>query len=212
MMCKQSEDEKIWRQNVQQLLDLTDSIPLGLYECPKPYHRLLTPETLKWAAETGRIFFHKDTCCSVPGIKAKLDALKTAKSPGFKFFNANIATLLLSIQMGANGFCGIAANCYPHLLSWLTANRSQQPEQSELLQRFLSIAEPTVANKYPQSAKMYLRLCERGFKFIHTGCRVCKNEFNEEEVIRVVHLKDCIKFVRQSLKEATNKQSKSVLL
>ena len=50
---------------MQKLLDLTGSVRLGLYECPKPYHRLLSAEALAWAASTGRFYFHKDTCCKL---------------------------------------------------------------------------------------------------------------------------------------------------
>ena len=119
----------------------TGKVPLGVYECPKPYHRLLSPETLQWTAATGRFFFLKDTCCSIAGgpdwihitgagINSKLEALKAINSPHFKFFNANMATLLRSIQMGANGFCGIAANCYPDVIGTLwcfSINRLLQP-------------------------------------------------------------------------------------
>lgn len=63
-MAKKDEDNAAWKRNVQALLDLTGDIPLGLYECPVPYHRLLDAETLQWCAETGRFLFHKDTCCN----------------------------------------------------------------------------------------------------------------------------------------------------
>jgi hypothetical protein len=37
-------------------------------------------------------------------------------SVSFKFFNANMATLLASCEMGGKGFAGIAANCYPGII------------------------------------------------------------------------------------------------
>ena len=42
-----------FRDNVTRLLELTGDIQLGLYECPVPFKRLLTPEELRWAADTG---------------------------------------------------------------------------------------------------------------------------------------------------------------
>lgn len=36
-------------------------VPLGIYECPFPYKRLLTPEILRWCRSTGRFRFIKDT-------------------------------------------------------------------------------------------------------------------------------------------------------
>jgi 4-hydroxy-tetrahydrodipicolinate synthase len=38
-MARVDEPDDVWRANVKKLLALTGDIPLGLYECPKPYHR-----------------------------------------------------------------------------------------------------------------------------------------------------------------------------
>lgn len=116
-MCDQSGSEDVWKKSITEFLDHTGNVPLGLYECPKPHLRLLSPETLKWAAETGRFYFHKDVSCSIPMIKDKLDALSSITvANNFKFYNANMATLSDSVILGGNGFCGIAANMYPHLI------------------------------------------------------------------------------------------------
>lgn len=105
------EPDDVWIANAQKLLDLTadDEIPLGLYECPLPYHRLLSADMLAWAAKTGRFAFHKDTCCAKGPISAKLAAVRAAgeESP-FKFYNANVATLKFSLEEGGNGFSGIS--------------------------------------------------------------------------------------------------------
>lgn len=93
----------------------------------------------------------------------------------------------------------------------MLANKDKKEEEAEMLQRFLTVTEMTVAHKYPQSAKLYLKHCEKGFKFIDSHCRICKHEFNEEEAIRIVHLKDIVKYVQQALKDSTLK-GKNVLL
>lgn len=199
-MCKQEDSEEVWRANTQELLKLTGDIPLGLYECPKPYLRLLSPgtsqvlfahvlDTLRWVVDTGRFYFHKDVSCSISKIREKLQALQNAKpvyKQSFKFYNANMATLLASMELGAHGFAGIAANFYPHLIgkctiasfpidsAWMLQNYKVHSEPSQLLQRFLSLSEMTVAHKYPQSAKLYVRLCEKGFKNINYHCRTCR--------------------------------------
>jgi len=187
----------VFRANLQTLLDSTGQIPLGIYECPKPYWRLLSPETMKWVASTGRFYTFKDTCCSIPGIQQKLAVLKELGPTNFKFFNANMATLLDSISMGGNGFCGIAANCYPHLISWLCRNAKTQQLLAQKLQYFLSVFELTVATKYPQSAKHYLQMNEPGFKGVTTKCRTCRFDFTEEELIRIRHLKQAVDNVVQ---------------
>lgn len=117
-----------WRCVQKALLDLTDDVPMGLYECPRPYHRLLDGDTLKWCAGTGRFLFHKDTCCNtnvsfvywaahatmqppwpltrrpfarLQGIMEKLDALTTLpKNTPFRFYNANVATIHFSTVKG----------------------------------------------------------------------------------------------------------------
>src|SRR5262245_49567051 len=44
MLATAEEDDATWRGRVERLLALTDPIPLALYECPAPYHRLISPE------------------------------------------------------------------------------------------------------------------------------------------------------------------------
>ena len=51
--------DEVWQKNTELLLKLTPGIPLGLYECPVPYKRLLSPKLLAWCAQTGRFLFHK---------------------------------------------------------------------------------------------------------------------------------------------------------
>lgn len=96
-LAEEVEDDGVWKSNVQKLLDLTGDVSLGLYECPKPYHRLLSPEILGWCAGTGRFKFHKDTCCRTEPIKQKL---KVVAGTSFGFYNANVATLRMSILAG----------------------------------------------------------------------------------------------------------------
>ena len=73
MMAEEGEDEIVWRQNVEKYLSLMPKeIPLGTYECPLPYHRLLSPGMLGWVAAEGRFVFHKDTCCASDVIREKL--------------------------------------------------------------------------------------------------------------------------------------------
>ena len=99
MMCKQSEDESVWKANTQRLLDLTGNqksntrrftekslgqIPMSLYECPKPYHRILSPDIIRWVASTGRVHLHKDTCCSVGGVSLLISRLSERLADSIK--------------------------------------------------------------------------------------------------------------------------------
>lgn len=80
----------------------------SVYECPKPYHRLLDDKLLGFLIESNRFFFHKDTCCSFVALEAKLKVVNAlhAQHPNFKFYNANVATLSWSLFKGAHGFSG----------------------------------------------------------------------------------------------------------
>lgn len=137
------------------LARLDPALPLGLYECPVPYKRLLSPALTHWAARTGRFRFLKDTCCDLPQIKAKLAA---AHGSPLRFYNANTTTLLSSLQAGGHGFSGVGANAIPHLYAWLCQNFSGQPETAQDLQAFLITRASAVDDYYPHSVKMYLHL------------------------------------------------------
>ena len=98
MMAAQDEDDAAWKANTEQFMALTGDVPLGLYECPAPYHRLLTPATLRWLADSGRFRFHKDTSRRNDLITEKLAALEGHGGP-FRWYNGNCTTLLHSLQL-----------------------------------------------------------------------------------------------------------------
>eukprot|EP01119_Soliformovum_irregulare_P004638 TRINITY_DN15708_c0_g1_i1.p1 TRINITY_DN15708_c0_g1~~TRINITY_DN15708_c0_g1_i1.p1 ORF type:complete len:352 (+),score=89.15 TRINITY_DN15708_c0_g1_i1:141-1058(+) len=204
-MAKENDTEDVWKLNVKEYLDATGNIPLGLYECPKPHLRLLSPECLKWAVESDRFRFHKDVSCSVPLIKKKLDALNSISSPNskkFKFYNANMATLSASVALGGDGFCGIAANLYPELITWMLKKQKgsdADKKEGDVMQRFLTISESIVANKYPQCAKMYLQTQVPGFESFTTKCRVMDVTFNEEETLRLQHMAEYIQGLKTQM-------------
>ena len=148
-----------WRAAASTILSLTGNVKLGLYECPLPFKRLLSPALIEWSASTGRFWFHKDTSCSTSDMQAKLNAIASVKGTPFRFYNANVETLLASLEMGGHGFSGICANLYPHLSAWLCANHDRDRANASTVQDFLSVAEATVCVNYPASAKLYL--CNR---------------------------------------------------
>ncbi len=154
-LAKQDEDDSVFLRNVDIFMDEIKDIAFGIYECPYPYKRLMTPETLGELARTGRFTFLKDTCCNPAMIKAKLDAVK---GTGLKIYNANSATLLETLRMGCAGFSGVMANFHPELYAWLCKNFEKEPEKAEMVQDvvgFFSVAECQV---YPINAKYYLGL------------------------------------------------------
>ena len=59
--ARQDEGDDVARARIEYLISHIEADTFGVYECPAPYKRLLTPEMLKWLAETGRFAFLNDT-------------------------------------------------------------------------------------------------------------------------------------------------------
>ncbi len=151
VMAEANEDDATWRGRVERLLALTDPIPLALYECPAPYHRLVAPELVAWAGSTRRFHLLKETSRSPAAVRAKIEA---ARGTPLGVYNADATTLLGSLRDGGLGYCGIAANFYPELLVWLCAHAGEE-KAAEEMQAFLTMADPLVHRDYPVSAKVY---------------------------------------------------------
>lgn len=154
-LASKDESDDIWKENAQKLLDAIPEVPLGFYECPYPYKRLISPELLKWCADTGRFYFLKDTCCDPDQLKAKVEAVK---GTGLKIFNANTATLLESLRFGVSGFSGVMANFQSNLYVWLTKNWDKYPEKADELQWFLTLSALIELQLYPVNAKYNMQL------------------------------------------------------
>lgn len=154
--ASEEESDTVWRERCSRFLRKIDpQIPLGFYECPYPYKRLMSLENLDWCAQMGRFYFLKDTCCDLMQIEARLKVLE--KTP-LKLYNANSATLLESLKKGAWGFCGVMANFHPELYTYLYHHRDEK--DISLLQDFLSIAAWIERQYYPVNAKYHLQKCE----------------------------------------------------
>lgn len=160
-LAAKSEDDQVWLRHAKELLaQIPETVPLALYECPWPYWRLLSAETIRWAAGSGRFCFLKDTCCNMDTIRTRLEIIRGSR---LHLFNANTETLLDSLRAGAEGFCGIGANYFPELFGWLCTHYQDDPARAEQLQHFLTTCVGlTEGEFYPVSAKEYLR--QRGLQ------------------------------------------------
>jgi len=153
LLANRDETDWTWRNRLEEILEAVPSGDLGLYECPVPYKRLIEPGMLSWAASTGRFTFFKDTCQSLETMKEKI-GLTTGT--GLGFYNAEMSSLLASLEQGGHGFSGLAANMYPDVVAWLIANFKTQSDQVYAAQRLLTAAEHAVGHHYPASAKFLL--------------------------------------------------------
>lgn len=149
-----NDGDDVWIKNAEYLLSkLPKDIAIGIYECPYPYKRLLTPKILDWCISMGRFTFIKDTCCDPDELSARLTQLE---GTGVKLYNANSQTLLYTLQHGAAGFSGIMANFHPDLYARLCENYDKEPEKAQKVQNFLSLAAFTECLAYPQTAKYHM--------------------------------------------------------
>jgi 4-hydroxy-tetrahydrodipicolinate synthase len=99
LLATEVESEDVAKKNMEKILNATDNIQFGIYECPIPYKRIISVNLMKWMAETGRFEFLKSTSCNLNEIKSKL---AVTKGSNFKINNANIPTALSSLKAGAH--------------------------------------------------------------------------------------------------------------
>jgi len=143
-----------WIADAEKVLSQIDiDIPLGIYECPMPYKRLLTEKILKWCMAQNRFQFIKDTCCDPDMLKERLELLKGS---GIMLFNANAQTLLHSLRLGAAGYSGVMANIHPELYRWLCENINH--EKADALQGYLAYTAFSESMTYPVTAKYHMNL------------------------------------------------------
>lgn len=140
-------------QKVEILLEaIPKDIPLGIYEIPVPYKRLITDEELTFMAKSGRFAFIKDTCCDMEIMRRRAEIVRGLD---FGLFNANAATVLDTLRIGYAGFSGIMANIHPSLYVWLFENRTS-PLADRII-HYLAMTSVIEARCYPIIAKRYLR-------------------------------------------------------
>ncbi len=154
-LAKEDEDDDVLLKNLDYVVSQLPEISLGIYECPSPYKRLLTPYVLSKISAGGKFQFIKDTCCDIKQIKARLDAVKGTE---LKIYNANSATLLDSLKLGCAGFSGVMANFHPELYAELCSIYDKDADKAKTLQDFVGFFSVAECQYYPVNAKYYLGL------------------------------------------------------
>ncbi|WP_175663832.1 dihydrodipicolinate synthase family protein [Burkholderia ambifaria] len=134
------------------LARLPSDLPLGLYECPAPYRRLLSDDELRACIDTGRFVMLKDVSCDLETVKRRV-AL-AAGSP-LKILNANAAIAWDAMKAGSAGFNGVFTNFHPDLYRWLRTRGDSDPALADELSTFLVVSAVSEALGYPALAKIY---------------------------------------------------------
>lgn len=170
-----NEGSAVFFSTLNTLLDaLPAAMPLGLYECPAPYRRLLSDEEFSFCANSGRFVVLKDVSCDLPTVKKRV---QLASGTPLNIINANAAIAWPAMQAGSKGFSGVFTNFHPELYHWLYHKGAQQPELAHELSLFLSLSAVTETLGYPKNAKIYH---QRLGTFSNEFCRVNKDDVLEK--------------------------------
>jgi 4-hydroxy-tetrahydrodipicolinate synthase len=156
LLANEDESDEIFNARVAELLQLTGDVPLGFYECPVPYKRVLSAQQLQQFVATGRVIYHKDTSLNLEQIKAKIAATQGHK---FGLYDAYMAHAVDSLKAGSAGLSCIQGNYFPELIVWLCNNYSNTALVKEVaaVQQFLIDQMDVMHHVYPTSAKYYLQ-------------------------------------------------------
>lgn len=155
--AKVEDGDEVLLRNFDKMFKLTGDIPLGMYECPAPYKRIIPAPIFKQLVDTGRIVYHKDTSITLENVKAKLDAVQDNTT--LEFYDAHTPNAMYSVQMGAKGMSSISGNFYPEIMTWMCNNATNPEKQEEVkwLQAELSRVDPLIHIAYPMCSKYFLQ-------------------------------------------------------
>lgn len=178
----ENEGDDVFIERCERLIrELPREARLGLYECPYPYKRLVTPKILEWCISTNRFDYMKDTCCDAALIAERC---KILSGSSFKLLNANCQTFLAGMRSGSDGYCGIMCNFHPKLYAWL-GNNFDRDSRADIVQSIIGTFGFTeVGLPYPLTAKYHMTL--RG---IHTE-NIARNRSSFE---LTEYVKECVK-------------------
>src|SRR3954464_11467989 len=187
LIAEEHENNEVFEEKIFELFHLTAKIPLGFYECPQPYKRLLSAEQLRKFVATGRIIYHKDTCLDIEMVKDKLkvtDGIDT-----FGLYDAYAVNAVASLKAGAAGLSCIQGNFFPALIVWLCDHFNDMNANGSVnkMQEFLTSHMEVIHYAYPVVAKYYLQ--KRGIN-ISTFSRTNTESFTSEVKDKVDHLYD----------------------
>lgn len=156
LLASEQDSEEVFSVNAMELMDLTGNIPVGFYECPVPYKRILTPRELSPLLNTNRVVYYKDTCLDIKQVQAKIAA---ANGFDFRLYDAYLGHAIESLRSGADGLSCIQGNFFPEIIVWFCRNYNnpELSEEVEKVQAFLIANMDVMHNAYPTVAKYFLQ-------------------------------------------------------
>lgn len=177
--AKEDDTDEVLLKNFEKMFKLTDNIPLGMYECPAPYKRIIGAATFEQLLMANRLVYHKDTSIDLDAVKNKLDIIKRTNND-IEFYDAHTPNAMNSLQMGAKGMSSISGNFYPEIMVWMVKNANNPALQEEVkwLQGALAKVDPLIHIGYPMSAKYFLQ--KRGLP-VKTISRAVATKLNPDQ-------------------------------
>lgn len=167
MLAAQEETEEVFKKKVYDLFEHTGNIPLGFYECPEPYKRILSAKQLQEFVQTGRVIYHKDTSLNIDQVRKKVEGTKA--NSAFGLYDAYMVHAAESLKAGSAGLSCIQGNYFPELVVWLCDNYNNLALQDQIsqVQQFFIDQMDVMHQDYPMSAKFILSKKIKEFP-IHT--------------------------------------------
>ncbi|TCD12179.1 dihydrodipicolinate synthase family protein [Pedobacter frigidisoli] len=156
LLTDEDEADNVFNERVFDLLNQTEDIPIGFYECPVPYKRVLKPAQLADFVATGRVIYHKDTSLDLGQIKEKL---RLTDGNAFGLYDAYIVHAVESLKAGSAGLSCIQGNYFPELIVWLCDHYNDESLVIEVnaVQKFLIDNMDVMHNVYPIVSKYFLQ-------------------------------------------------------
>lgn len=156
LIADEDETDAVFLERMHELIGLTDGVPLGFYECPVPYKRLISTDILNDLLPTGRLIYHKDTCLDDTEV-----ARRIAAGAGYQFglYDAYMVNAVSSLREGAAGLSCIQGNEFPELIVWLCDHFNNTERQADIdrVQQFFVDCMDLVHTAYPTIAKYTLQ-------------------------------------------------------
>lgn len=175
-LAREGEPEEKALRNLDEICkSMLPDTKLGIYECPQPYKRSISPEMLEYVARDGRFGFIKDTCCDMAKIAGRLERLS---GTGIELFNANAATLFESLELGAAGYSGVLTNLMPEMFTLLKAACDGDVKHARYICNYISAVSVIELQNYPANAKYVLQ--KRGI-LMSTRTRNGRPKLNESQ-------------------------------
>ena len=156
ILVNENESDQLFLEKMTEFMSLTDEIPLGIYECPVPFKRLITNDILQKLLPTNRLIYLKDTSLDIEKVSQRI---AIGNDYNFGLYDAYMVNAVASLKAGAMGLSCIQGNYFPELVVWLCNNFDNEIESENVkkVQQFFDENMELMHTAYPISAKYILQ-------------------------------------------------------